>query len=404
MKRCRKFLTGLFLIVLGCALFFVYRLPEFESWNLPRLSDFDELPYQDYLPVVEKLISDGKYETALAMILYVRGHHLPNRLRILDLKFDLEKKIEARRGIVKNAVSGFVKGKGEGVAAESAAVAADILVVGDFRDLVVELSKYFQDEDADEFMIALSAVGLLSSAATLFPEPATTAAGVPVEVGIASLKGLRRVGALSDDFADSLMILFKEARKTKKLGSLTGIFGSIGDIRKHCPRDAFARIMKQVRSVDDMKRVAIAMENYPNETVVLFEVAGADGMKELRSLDEGFRPVDWGKILTKGKRGLKYAGNAAGEMKLALEAIERLEDTGSASERTDGGGMDIPSVKADPLNQVRNWLARRIRLRRYVFSIAVLSIAVGAWGAKNAILGKSRPKIETGRGANVVGA
>jgi len=375
-----RFFFALFATALGFGLIEFYRLPDFQSWDLPGASEFEALPGHDYLPMVKELIASEDYDTALAVIEYVRRHNVPNRLKILGEKHGLVLKREKRDAVIRNAVSGFIRGDSHGIAGDAGSVAADFLLWGDIRDLVGEMKKWFTEEDADELTILFSGIGIGSSIASLFP--GSTPAGAPVEVGAITLKALRKKGALTDEFVDSLKILIKQARDSGDLGSLRGIFDSLRDARKHCPPDALPMMMKQVRSPDDLKRLAIAVRNHPNETVVIFKEAGPDAMKVLRALDEGYRPTDWGKILEKGRAGLAFILECK-DLADRFEEITEKERTASGLgvpvEAREGTELKVPAVKRDLLNQARNWLARRVWLRRYVLTLAGISIGVGAW-------------------------
>ena len=94
-------------------------------------------------------------------------------------------------------LKGAISGKGDTGSMLVGSMVADAFVFGDVRDLSIEAWHKFRGRDADEFVVLLSAVGIGSSAATLFPEPSSTAAGATVQAGATTLKVLKKSDALS---------------------------------------------------------------------------------------------------------------------------------------------------------------------------------------------------------------
>ena len=89
--------------------------------------------------------------------------------------------------------AGFVTGQSEDAAGLSGAVAGDLLVFGDIRDVVRETSALARGEEADRVMLGLAAAGIAITAATYVSVGGTT----PVRAGLSLVKDARKIGRLS---------------------------------------------------------------------------------------------------------------------------------------------------------------------------------------------------------------
>src|SRR5207253_4444095 len=85
----------------------------------------------------------------------------------------------------KELLRGALVGEGNSLESLIGAVAADMFVVGDVRDLVIQGGRLAVDGESDELILALSAVGVLT---TVMPE---------VDWIAAFLKVAKKAGSLS---------------------------------------------------------------------------------------------------------------------------------------------------------------------------------------------------------------
>src|SRR5690606_34146122 len=107
----------------------------------------------------------------------------------------------ARDGLAarfERCVSGAWSGRGEDAFGIGCAVASDLVVFGDVRDLTREGLAWLRGEEPDEVLMALSAAGI---ALTFTPQ---------IGAGASLFKAARRAGALGDGFARSLVKLARD--------------------------------------------------------------------------------------------------------------------------------------------------------------------------------------------------
>ena len=109
---------------------------------------------------------------------------------------------------------GVWTGRGEDAAGVGCAVASDLLVFGDVRDLTIQAFRWGQGDATDPVLVGLSTAGI---ALTLVPH-----AGA----GNALLKGARRAGTLSTGLARSVSALVRQ----RAWPALAGLFTDVGRI------------------------------------------------------------------------------------------------------------------------------------------------------------------------------
>src|SRR5207253_644783 len=113
----------------------------------------------------------------------------------------------------KELIRGALVGEGDSLEALVGAIAADMFIVGDIRDLVIQGGRLAVDGDSDELILALSAVGVLT---TVMPE---------VDWVAAFLKVAKKAGALSKRMVEALVRVIRRATDTRDYGELRRLFG-----------------------------------------------------------------------------------------------------------------------------------------------------------------------------------
>lgn len=113
---------------------------------------------------------------------------------------------------------GFVFGESDDMAELSGAIASDLMVIGDLRDLGTAGLAYANDEPVDEVIVALSAMGVALSAGTIV----TVGGTAPLKFGAGTLKRLLRAGRLPLSMVDEIKQLAKRALPPERFGAALG--------------------------------------------------------------------------------------------------------------------------------------------------------------------------------------
>ncbi|MDW9478911.1 hypothetical protein GOB57_09460 [Sinorhizobium meliloti] len=128
---------------------------------------------------------DPELARSIAHVAAERGHPIPD-----DLMASIEKADEfSFTQTASDTWSGLVSGNTDTPAAFAGSLVADLSVAGDIRDIYGEVVKY---PDYDEVTVALSAVGIVATGATV----ASGMNALPAKAGVSLLKSAKKAGKL----------------------------------------------------------------------------------------------------------------------------------------------------------------------------------------------------------------
>ena len=97
-------------------------------------------------------------------------------------------------------IKGCATGEGESLAHISGALTCDLMVYGDVRDLTIQTKNYFTGQEVDEFIFALSGIGLALTVGTY----ATGGGTAPAKLGVSVIKFAKATGRMTKRFTASL--------------------------------------------------------------------------------------------------------------------------------------------------------------------------------------------------------
>ncbi len=249
---------------LGLALVLLWVLAVDTPARLARL-ELASLPDADLAAEVGSLRLQGRYGEAVM----VADQGLAGEALTVAARAALTREREAtlaEQGSwlrqAKDAGLGALSGRGDSLEALVGAVAADFLVVGDIRDLVIQGGKLAIDGEADEVVLALSAVGL---ATTLAPE---------FDWAPAVLKAARKAGTLSKGLGEALVGLATGGKRAElaKVGEDVVRLG-----RKASPGGAM-RMLRHAESPEDLSALARFVEREPGGALAL-HATGEEGAR-----------------------------------------------------------------------------------------------------------------------------
>jgi hypothetical protein len=240
---------------------------------------FNSLPPMDYIGEVRNLRAEHRYAEAL-MVAESGKDEVQGRDREVLLaemqEIRDEQESVVRRG--KELLRGALVGEGDSLEALIGAVATDMFVVGDIRDLVIQGGRLAVDGNSDELILALSAVGLLT---TVMPE---------IDWVAAFLKVAKKGGALSKRMIEALVRVFRRATDTRDYANLKRVFGTFQTlIEKATPAGAL-RLLRHLDDTKDVEVVANFLKRQPAGGFVM-HVAGKEGVDLLKGSARGAEEV-----------------------------------------------------------------------------------------------------------------
>ncbi|HLJ09947.1 MAG TPA: hypothetical protein VKU82_02100 [Planctomycetaceae bacterium] len=262
------------LIRLGIAVVLLWSLVSDNPSRLARVQ-FKSLPGIDYVAEVRSLRAQKRYaEAQMVADAGLADLSGAQREALLSERQSVRAEQESvvRRG--KELLRGALVGEGDSVEALIGAVAADMLIVGDIRDLLIQGGRLAVDGDSDELILALSAVGVLT---TVMPE---------VDWIAAFLKIAKKAGSLSKRMVETLVRVIRRSMATGRYADLCRVFGSFQVlVEKSTPAGAL-RLLRHIDDTNGVEAVAGFLRRQPSGAFAL-HVAGKEGVEIVKSSARG---------------------------------------------------------------------------------------------------------------------
>lgn len=210
--------------------------------RLARLT-LASLPDVDYAAEAEKLREMGQYGDAIVVLDAALAESSPSdaaaaprREELLAQKARIQDEQSSYLRRATEVASGAITGQGTSLESLVGAVAADFFVVGDVRDLVIQSSRYMTEGEADEVIVALSALGI---ATTVAPQ---------IDWAPALFKAARRTGSLGKGLGEQIVKFVKVRDRTRLLAVMED---AAGIARRSSPATA-TRILRHADSAEDL--------------------------------------------------------------------------------------------------------------------------------------------------------
>ena len=199
--RSIKFILAGILVLVSLVLF---RLPGPSSTALhdaQLTNEFNQLPDFDFRTEAQSLWDAGEQDSSLVLLQQIIENDWPDKAAAKQLYDDYTRQLQERNssiGRIKAFGTSFVTGEVNSFEELAGASLADFFVYGDIRDLTREL--VFED-DKNNFIIALSALGLLTTA---FP---------PADPIASLLKAAHKTGSLTEPMVKHLTKILTPLQK-----------------------------------------------------------------------------------------------------------------------------------------------------------------------------------------------
>lgn len=236
------------------------------------------LPPENYLPEIRRLEGEGKLEEAFELAEYVCGEEdLPGREEACARKDSLRRELDSLWGSAGRALAGFVTGEGTTAAAAAGAIASDLILYGDVRDLVLQGYRSMNDEPVDPVIAALAGFGVATELVDL------------VDWVPAVLKAFRKMGALSARFADLVIGMGKKAVKTGRLdGAAKALAGDLSSLvgKEGLGFGRTAAVFRQVETAEDLAGLTKAAGKNADAAYLVVKTGGRTGLDLLKAADD----------------------------------------------------------------------------------------------------------------------
>jgi hypothetical protein len=172
----------------------------------------------DYARAIETALATGDADLADSLTALARRQalELPAPL-VSRVDAAIEEAGSASR-MAGDAWDGFLSGNAESESALAGALAADLSGFGDVRDLSTQAGNYVTGAEVDTTTVALAAVGIGLTAATVL----SLGAALPEKAGVSLVKVVNRMGRLSRPLRAQVIRLGRDAVDTQALRTFAG--------------------------------------------------------------------------------------------------------------------------------------------------------------------------------------
>lgn len=261
------------------------------------------LPNHDFTAEVFTLYNQGRICEALDEARYMTNNPaLPGQIAASNLVVRLEREQNSLWLQADRAAKGFITGTGNSVEELGGAIASDMVVYGDCRDLIVQGYYRVTRHETDAVVAALAGVGLLTEWVDA------------VDWAPAALKAFKKAGVLSQRFGEWLLAVCKRSVKMRKIDpalkqvadDLTRLYNRLGLAKT-------ATVFRHADNATDVAFLAKQVDAHPNEIYHVLALANTDGIPLLRRYADNPRGIDLLVLATrKGRPGIDLLRKGGG--------------------------------------------------------------------------------------------
>ncbi len=285
------------MIALACGLAALFLLSSLTQGLAERrlTRSLSALPDHDFTAEILALQNQGRVSEALDWARYVTNNPaLPGQAAAGGLVVTLEQEQNSVWRQADRAAKGFIVGSGASAEEMGGAIAADMVVYGDCRDLLIQGYYKVTGHETDAVVAALAGVGLLTELVDA------------VDWAPAMLKAFRKANALSQRFGDWLIAACRRSVKARALDpDLNQVFTDLKRLHDRLGLAKTAAVFKHVNDGADVAALAKYAEAHPDEVYRFMVTAGDGGLPLLRRVGDEPRGFEWAAQATrKGAPGI----------------------------------------------------------------------------------------------------
>lgn len=288
-----RILVPLFIIIaVSLSLFLLDERKTFDIRTLVRI---------DPLPHTQELIQNKQYADAYEYLDYFMEYEYVNSQPEAQKLYKHIKEVRQSYDYKTDKVlEGVLKGTSDETVGQVSAIASDFLVVGDIRDLAIQGTHYANDEEVDNVIVALSTIGLVATASTLY----TLGASTPIKGSISLLKYAKRVGKLPPWLSKQLVREAKLVRQTKSLDNVEKLLTPIHALYEKVGIKQTLSLLKRSTNLNDLKGLVKFSNRFEKRSAVLLQTTKGEARLYANAMPN-IKPQPFLYASTYGERGLQ---------------------------------------------------------------------------------------------------
>jgi len=224
----------------------------------------------DPIPHTKALINEEKYVDAHTYLSYfMQFKYVSQNPKAQALLTNIQKKRNSLDYQSGKIAEGLLTGTSDELSGQMAAIGSDFLVIGDIRDLALEGTHYFKDEEVDPVLVSLSTIGLVASASTLF----TLGSSAVVKSGVSLLKLAQKSKRIPTWLNSYLIREAKIIRKTKDISNIKPLFTTLDAIHKEVGLQETLKLLSYSKNFKALKTLSKLTKRYGVKTTTLLKLS-----------------------------------------------------------------------------------------------------------------------------------
>jgi len=231
---------------------------------------YHTLVHIDPIPHTKALIKEAHYMDAHEYLNYfISFDYVKKNPQAQQLLAKIQEKRDSLSYQSDKILEGVRTGTSDEIIGQASAIGSDFFVVGDIRDIFIEAKHYFNNEKVDTLLFALSGIGLVATAGTVF-----TAGSVAVaKAGISVLKLAQKSKRIPSWLSTFIIRESKQIRKTKNIASLNPLFHTLKTLQKHTGLTQTLKLLSQTTSFKELKQLTKLSKRYGKSTSTLLKLS-----------------------------------------------------------------------------------------------------------------------------------
>jgi hypothetical protein len=246
-----------------------------------RVFDIRTLARINPIPKTQEFVDKKKYAEAHEYLSYFMDYEYvsqnPKAVALLEEIRTMRESYVYRKN---KFFEGLTKGRSDEDIGKVTAIITDFLVVGDIRDLTIAGANYANGKEVDKTMVALSSLGLLASASTLYTLGATT----PIKSSISILKFGKRAGKIPPWLNNQIVKQAKISTETKSINNIQKLFKPINKLHEKLGLNQTLNLIKRTKSLDELKGLVKLSNRFGKKSNVLVQNIGMKSIKQIRGI------------------------------------------------------------------------------------------------------------------------
>ncbi len=259
----------------------------------------------DPIPRTQQLVNDRKYSEADEYLsFFMQFPYVYENQKAVDLLEEINRYRSDWGYKAKNIKDGIIYGKSDEIEGQIAAGFSDLFVVGDIRDLGMEGYNYFNDDEVDEVIVALSSIGLVATGATIFSAGSTA----PIKGAISFLKLAKKSGRMPAWFGAHLISISKKISHPKDLIKVKTLFTDIYNMIGSAGLKNGLLLLSRSTNPSSFKRSLVFARAFGKYSGTLLRVAGKDVIIYYTAMKKYITKESFLHAATYGRRGVERIG------------------------------------------------------------------------------------------------